>query len=238
LGLFTEGPAMRASKSLIAGVFLLAGGAALAQPMDGPDGSGGPSGVYVGLRGSYAFSGNNLTTYAPTTPMTQLRGSFASGGGGSIYAGTHLPLNLRLEVEGVYRYQPLSKVSLNGVATPASGYTETATPMMNLLWDIPMPLDAPIQPFVGMGVGAAYVETKAHGGGNTYISQSRWDPAYSFITGFAMPLDERSRVTAMYRWMQVRDAQHNCAVSGTVQSACLSNSVNSSAVDLGYEMDL
>jgi len=28
------------------------------------------------------------------------------------------------------------------------------------------------------------------------------------------------------------------AVSGTVESVCLSNSVNSSAVDLGYELDL
>jgi opacity protein-like surface antigen len=222
---------MRTSKSLIAGLFLLGGGAALAQP-------DGPSGVYGGLRGSYAFSGNNVTTWAPTTPMTQLRGSFAGGGGGSVYMGTHLPLNLRLEVEGLYRYQPLSKVSLDGVAVAASGHTQIAAPMMNLLWDIPVPLDSPVQPFVGMGVGAAYTETNAAGAGNTYMRQSRWDPAYSFMAGLSLPVDEYSRLTAMYRWMQVRDARHNCAVSGTVQSVCLSNAVNSSAVDLGYEMDL
>ena len=225
---------MRVSKSLIAGLFLLGGGAALAQPGD----ESGPSGVYAGLRGSYAFSGNNVTTWAPTTPMTQLRGSFASGGGGSVYAGTHLPLNLRLEVEGLYRYQTLSKVTLDGTAVPATGHTQIAAPMMNILWDIPMPLDSPLQPFVGMGVGAALTETVAAGAGNTYMHQSRWDPAYSFITGFSLPLDDYSRLTAMYRWMQVRDARHNCAVSGTVQSVCLSNAVNSSAVDLGYEMDL
>jgi hypothetical protein len=79
---------MHVSKSLIAGLFLLGSGAALAQPVDG-DGPGWTSGVYGGLRGSYAFSGNNITTYAPTTPSVQLRGSFAGGGGGSIYAGTH-----------------------------------------------------------------------------------------------------------------------------------------------------
>jgi hypothetical protein len=38
--------------------------------------------------------------------------------------------------------------------------------------------------------------------------------------------------------MQVRDAKHKCAATGTVQSACLKNNVNSLAVDLGLEMDL
>ena len=58
------------------------------------------------------------------------------------------------------------------------------------------------------------------------------------MAGLALPLDEYSRLTAMYRWMQMPDARHKCAVSGTVESNCLSNSASSSAVDLGYEMDL
>jgi len=219
-------------KFLISGLFLMGIGPVLAQPGDDF------AGTYVALRGSYAFSGNAATTYAPTTPATELRGSYAGGGGGSIAFGTHLPLNLKLEIEGLYRYQPLSKVSLNGVDTVAGGHTQIAAPMMNILWDIPMPLESDLQPFVGMGVGAAYVETAASGSGNVYMRQDRWDPAYSFIAGMAMPLDDSSRLTAMYRWMQVRDAGHKCAVSGTVESNCLSNSVNSSAVDLGYEMDL
>jgi hypothetical protein len=70
------------------------------------------------------------------------------------------------------------------------------------------------------------------------MRQDRWDPAFSFIAGMALPLDDASRLTAMYRWIQVHDGGHKCAVSGTVQSVCLSNSVNSSAVDLGYELDL
>ena len=170
--------------------------------------------------------------------MTPLRGSFASGGGGSLFMGTRLPLNLRLEVEGLYRYQPLSKVSLNGVQVAANGRSQSAGAMMNVLWDIPMPLDAPVQPFVGMGMGVLHTDMSASGGGNTYMSQSRWDPAYSFITGFALPLDESSRLTAMYRWTKVSNVPHKCAVSGTVQSNCLNTGVDSSSVDLGYEIDL
>ena len=132
-------------KFLISGLFLMGFGPALAQPGDDF------AGTYVALRGSYAFSGNATTTYAPTTPATELRGSYASGGGGSIAFGTHLPLNLRLEIEGLYRYQSLSKVSLNGVDTVAGGHTQIASPMMNILWDIPMPVESDLQPFVGIG---------------------------------------------------------------------------------------
>ncbi len=110
---------MRAFKSLFAGLFLLSGAAASAQPgmIDVPPGyqpmpenypppaeGGGPSwnsglNGYVGLRGSLVLNNNRVTTYAPTTPPTAIRASFATGGGGSVYVGTRLPLNLRLELE-------------------------------------------------------------------------------------------------------------------------------------------
>jgi hypothetical protein len=285
---------MRASKTLTAGLFLLSGAAASAQPgtIDAnqgypqqgyqqqgypqqgypqqgypqqgyqqgyqpmPEGpppqqayqpyqeGGGPSwnsglNGYAGLRGSLALNNNRVTTYTPTAPTTALRASYATGAGGSIYVGTRLPLNLRLELEGLYRWQPLSRVSLDGVGIAgAEGSTKIAAPMVNLLWDIPMPADFAVQPFVGMGVGAAYTETNVYSGANTYMRGNRWDLAYSFMGGIALPLSTSSRFTAMYRWMQVRDAGHKCAVSGTVQTICLNNNVNSMAVDLGYELDL
>jgi len=226
---------MVARKALITGLLLAAAAVpALAQA----ESDGITSGVYAGIRGSYAFSGNHVTTWAPTTPMTQLRGSLAAGGGGSVVVGTHLPLNLRGEIEGTYRYQSLSKVSLDGVQVAASGRSQSAGAMLNILWDIPMPLETPVLPFVGMGVGVQHTDLNFAGGGNTYMHQSRWDPAYSFMAGFALPLDEASRLTAMYRWMRTINSPHSCAVSGTVQSNCLNNPVDSASVDLGYEMEL
>ena len=230
---------MGARKALIMGLLLAAAvpalvGAALAQP----DSDGITAGLYAGLRGSYSFSGNHVTTWAPTTPMTQLRGSFASGGGGSVVVGTHLPLNLRGEIEGIYRYQSFSKVSLDGVQTAASGRSQNAGAMLNVLWDIPMPLDTPIQPYVGMGMGVLHNDIHAAGSGNTYLHQSRWEPVYSMMAGLALPLDEVSRITAMYRWTQSINSPHSCAVSGTILGNCLNNPVNNSEVDLGYEMEL
>lgn len=230
---------MTARKALIMGLLLAAAAPALlASSFAQPDSDGITSGVYAGLRGSYAANGNHVTTWAPPAPMTQLRGSLASGGGASVVVGTHLPLNLRAEVEGMYRYQSLSKFTLNGVQTAAGGHSQNAGAMLNVLWDIPMGIDAPVQPFVGMGVGAIHTDLDISSPGNTYMHQSRWEPTYSFMTGLALPLDETSRLTAMYRWMRTINTPHSCAVSGTIQTNCVSNPISSGAVDLGFEMEL
>jgi opacity protein-like surface antigen len=247
---------MRAKTSLIAALLLLSALPAAAQPIEadpnwqapppeappppdeaGPDWTNGRA--YVALRGSYALNANSSTTWAPTAPPTAIRASYATGGGGSLALGAHLPLNLRLELEALYRWQPISRLAVGGVPTAAGGSNRIAAPMLNLFWDVPVPDDyLGLQPFVGMGVGAAYNDTNIYGGGNTYSRQSRWDLAYSFMAGLTLPMSDSSRISAMYRWMQLRDAGHKCAAGGTVQSVCLDNSVSSSSVDLGLEMDL
>jgi opacity protein-like surface antigen len=244
------------SKTLIAGAFLLATAPSFAQPIDAdarwapappqdqeappPDNSGPRmvSGGYIGLRGSLALNGNHETTWTPTAPATAIRASYATGAGGSLVLGAYLPLNLRMELEAIYRWQPLSNFAVGGTATSATGKTQIAAPFLNLFWDVPIPDDMGIQPFVGLGVGAAYTRTDIANGGNDYLRQNRWDLAYSFMGGFALPLDERSRLNVLYRWMQVRDAGHKCAASGSVLSVCLDNNIDTSSVDLGYEMDL
>ena len=240
---------MRISKSLLAALLLPA--AAAAQPIDyqpapqGPVESGPPmaSGAYVGLRGSYAMNANSTSAYAMTAPPTALRASYASGGGGSVFIGAHLPLNLRLELEALYRWQPLSRLSLNGAPVAANGSERIAAPMLNLLWDVPMTgdMEMAIQPFVGLGVGAAYHETLADdgAGGNGYLHSTKWNLAYSFMGGLAVPVADNTRLTAMYRWMQIRDVGYRCAVSGPAKTGvCSDTNANSSSVDLGLEMDL
>jgi opacity protein-like surface antigen len=109
--------------------------------------------------------------------------------------------------------------------------------MLNLLWDVPMPADSLLQPFLGMGVGAAWTDIAAADPAGDRLRSTKWNLAYSFIAGLAMPLSDSSRVTAMYRWMQVRDAGLGCSTGG-IGTRCLDTNINSSAVDLGYELDL
>src|SRR5699024_6763547 len=156
---------------------------------------------FAGLRGSLAFSGTTATT-VPTAPaLTQLRASYNTGGGSSIYIGTRLPLRLKLEVEGMYRYLPFTHTALNGTATVAHGQAQLAAPMVNLRWDLPLG-DFLIQPFIGGGIGAAYTALRLSdpSNTNTYLQNKKWALAYDAMGGASLALSPTSRFTAMYRW--------------------------------------
>jgi opacity protein-like surface antigen len=253
--IFQKAGHMRGAGTFFAGIGAVAlmAAAALAQPIDGY-GDGGytpaPTGeapmpihgsglpYFAGLRGSFAFQ-NNASVFTPGATPSRVQAKYNAGGGGSIYYGARLPMGLRVELEGLYRYQPLHNVSVNG--TPRAGATgsaQVAAPMVNLLWELPVTDDLPIQPFVGVGAGAAYTETNVSDGTNAFLKNNNWNLAWNFMAGANMPLSPSSRLSAMYRFMQVRDVKYGCAASGAVLAACPRTNVNSQGIDLGLEMDL
>jgi opacity protein-like surface antigen len=253
---------MRVSGTIFAGFFLAAAGAvAGAQPIDvapaddgyypaptgtiappsddeamPPHGSGLPN--FTGLRGSFAFK-NSATVNTPGAPTHAVNAKYDMGGGGSLYYGTRLPMGLRVELEGLYRYQPLQGLRVDNVkAGGVHGNAQMAAPMINLLWELPVTNDIPVQPFVGMGAGAAYTATNVNDGTDTYLKHNGWNLAYSFMAGANVPLSQSSRLSAMYRWMQVRDVKYGCAGAGAILGACHSTNLSSQGIDLGLEMDL
>jgi opacity protein-like surface antigen len=192
---------------------------------------------FAGLRGSFAFSGTTATT-VPTAPPTQLRAAYNTGGGSSIYIGTRLPLGLKLELEGMYRYLPFNQVSMNGVPSVAHGQAQLAAPMVNLRWDLPVG-DFLIQPFIGGGVGAAYTALRLSDptNANVYLQNKKWALAYDAMGGASLALSPTSRFTAMYRWMRVDGLDSHCGTAGAPTFTCKTN-LDSQSVDLGLEMDL
>lgn len=256
---------MSARKTLIAGAFLLGGAALVpflaqtsqAQPIDAdpayqppqeqygqpygqyqpaPDPTGNRSGLprVAGLRGSFAFSGG-VTPFVPTTPPSTLHAGLGYGGGGSVYLGQRLPFGLRLDLEGMYKYLPVNKLTPQGAGTTAaSGSVQMAAPMVNLMWEMPVDYDLPFLPFVGVGGGAAYVWNDVKDSVGTRLShESHWSPAYSVMVGAAMPLSDSSRVSAMYRWMRLTDVGFRCT-----NNAICKTGLSNSSVDLSFEMDM
>jgi len=252
---------MRVSGTFFAGFFLIAAGTmAMAQPIDVAPGDGympAPSGnvpppsddeampphgsglpYFTGLRGSFAFK-DSATVHTAGAPVHAVNAKYDIGGGGSLYYGARLPMGLRVELEGLYRYQPLQNLRVDNVkAAGVHGNAQMAAPMINLLWELPVTDDIPIQPLVGMGAGAAYTSTNVNDGTNTYLKHKGWNLAYSFMAGANVPLSQSSRFSAMYRWMQVRDVQYGCAATGAILGGCYKTNVNSQGIDLGLEMDL
>lgn len=257
---------MRPSGTFFAGFFLIAAGAAAflpaasAQPIDADPGQDGyvpaPNGdqvmratyaepmpvhgsglpFFAGLRGSFALR-DGASAYTRTTPTNRVKANYDVGGGGSLYYGIRLPMGLRAELEGLYRYQPLRNLTINGTPAGAHGSAQTAAPMINLLWELPVTDDVPIQPFVGVGAGAAYTYTNVNDGTNTYLKNDGWNLAYSFMAGANVPLSQSSRFSAMYRWMKVNDVKYGCGTGGTLGN-CYKTNLTSQGIDLGLEMDL
>jgi opacity protein-like surface antigen len=187
---------------------------------------------YAGLRGSLAFDGT-IKANATTLPPTTAKANMDVGGGASVFWGIHLPSDFKVELEMLYRYQPLSDGTINGVSGKLGGYTEMFAPMVNAYWTAPV--DFPIQPIIGGGVGYAWNEAGVNQVGSVTFPTAHndnWRFAYNAMAGFNMPLNDTSRVTVMYRWLH-EDTGINCGAS----VAC-SGTLNNSSIDVGLEMDL
>jgi outer membrane protein OmpA-like peptidoglycan-associated protein/outer membrane protein W len=127
---------------------------------------------------------------------------------------------LRAEVEGGYRWNHIDKAGLDrGIAGPFAalgqfrGSQRTVSVMANVLYDFAVFGNAPITPYVGAGVGWAWIETNKLRAttlalppavGQFRFSSDDWDSrfAYQAIAGLAFNLPVPGlAVTAEYRFL-------------------------------------
>jgi len=220
---------MRYRNALTAAAFLaLSGSAALAEPHGGFE-------PYLGLRGSIV-EGND--THA-VVAATDLRAHPSTGVGGSVYAGARLDYGFRFEGELLYRHFTLDSLNAAGAPLPArNGYTQIAAPMANVFWDPPLP-NFVVQPFIGAGFGAAYVDSHLRSGATQVFESDNWHFAYQLMAGVTLPLSSSSRLTGMYRYFRVQDAHYTCTVPGAPPTvAACSPDLTDQSIDLGLEFDI
>jgi opacity protein-like surface antigen len=187
---------------------------------------------YSGLRGSLAFGGS-INGKASTTPPTSTKADLDVGGGASVYWGVHLPQSFDVELEMLYRYQPLGDGTVNGTSAKIGGYGQMFAPMVNAYWTAPV--DFPVKPFIGGGLGYAWNEIGIDSIGTTTFStlhDDNWRFAYNGMVGIVIPTRDTSRFTIGYRWLH-EDIGINCGSGITC-----SGNLNSHSIDVGYTLDL
>lgn len=137
-------------------------------------------GFYVGAigTGSYTNSisitgpGINLSTNPPITTNDarsgKLKYSFGGGGGGQL---GYRYEEFRIEAEGLFNYSPDDTLTLDGTkfgkyksskialtnGFTFNGHTILAAGLVNLFYDVYMGTDCYIVPYIGVGVGYAYL---------------------------------------------------------------------------------
>jgi OmpA-OmpF porin, OOP family len=135
-------------KVSLAGVFLLPA-IAVAQPIQG---------LYIGVEVGANFAGTLSASQQTTKVYTD------PGPLGLVALGWGFGNGLRTEIEGSYRSNSVSDVSTlraGGATLPltnVTGNVQTYAVMANIAYDIPLhPFGLPLQPYVGAGVGYAWL---------------------------------------------------------------------------------
>ncbi len=180
---------------------------AFAQPVSGP---------YISLGAGYNIhQGSDLTfDRSPLLPNGATgHQSYDGGWVGLGSLGWGFGNGLRLELEGNYRSNDGDNTRIDnvGLAADSNGSFSQWGAMVNALYDIDLGLDW-MSPYIGAGVGWAWIRGKAHvgsGPGSIGYSGSDNQFAYQGIVGLSFPIAPVPglAVTAEYRYFATLDPE-------------------------------
>jgi OOP family OmpA-OmpF porin len=191
---------MRVGLAAVAAIALMGAGSALAQTAPG---------VYVGAMGGGNYVEDRDIEFRSGGALGALDMNMSSdwgwAAGGTV--GFRHGDGVRTEFEGMYRTNQAKDLSVLGFDVPMEGDLTTYSAMLNLLYDID--LGSMVVPYVGFGLGAAYVEAnnvdiKALSGGASF-NDSDWAFAYQGIVGVNLRIDDNIDLFADYRYFSTYD---------------------------------
>ena len=213
---------MKLRSALLAATVMVAPVAAKAQAING---------LYIGagVGANFQQSGTISRAQFPALGVVQTGGSPGIGGSGVSLdtgfvalgsVGYGLGNGLRLEVEGNYRTNKFAHLSNGPLFASAGGNREQYGAMFNVLYDIDPTLfgflPIPLNPYVGIGGGAAYVENQnsrfygSSGTANYLLRTGSYGDvnfAYQAIIGTSVPIGPVPglSLTFEYRFFGVLD---------------------------------
>ncbi|MEI9992490.1 MAG: hypothetical protein WDM86_20960 [Rhizomicrobium sp.] len=185
---------------------------------------------YIAIRGSFAVSDGARATvvYIP------VKATFSNGGGGSLVIGSKSDwLGVRLEIEGLYRGFSTKALVSGGARLPVSGRVNVFAPMVNAIFDVPVPDAFPVKPFVGIGIGGIYADVRPPANSVALVDDGGWGFGYQAMLGANVPMTERSSFTAQLRYLASPGVPLH-AVGGLPFDANFSTE----SVDLGFQYNL
>ncbi|WP_133130098.1 outer membrane protein [Legionella yabuuchiae] len=158
-------------------------------------------GLYSSVFGGYTYLPNNISI--TRQGLTRTDSDYQSGfnAGGSIGYKSN---PLRYEGQLTYLSANLNKFRINGIQqTGVTGYSNAILGMANVYYDIP-PILEPIQPFLGVGLGYAWVHAKLGSTGpgvTTSYEGSNSVFAYQALAGLTYNFAENYALNLGYRYI-------------------------------------
>ena len=215
----------------------LLAGTAIAQPAEPPGGPaddgwmGGNGAWYLGAKvGGNWLANDTHIVDSPRFPGVPLNGraSYDDGLVTTVQGGFSFGNGLRLEEEFGFRYNDVDHVSPYG---NGRGSMRNYAIMTNALYDLPV--DFPLRPYVGVGVGAAdYTPYHIRGDGMPYFTSGpgagtpnatyiggpdSWGFAWQVMGGVSYDVTDNIALTAEYRYFE-RVGDHPLGIGNDYES--------------------
>lgn len=178
--------------ALISATLLASHLAVAATPIDG---------LYSSVFGGYTYLPDNLsvTRFGLTRTNADYDHGFNAGGSFGYKSNP-----MRYEGQLTYLKADLDHFRVNGIAqTGVSGYTSAVLAMANVYYDIPPVLES-IQPFLGIGLGYGWINTKLGSTGpliSTRYKGSNSVFGYQAIAGLSYNFAENYALNLAYRYV-------------------------------------
>lgn len=123
---------------------------------------------------------------------------------------------LRLEANVSYRKNDVDGVDANAlgfdVSSSGNGDVTSLVGLVNAFVDLD--LDFPVRPFVGGGVGAAYLEVDTGSGSPIEIDDEAGAFAWNLVGGIGVDLVESVTLTASYRYLRLEGTDVSADLAG------------------------
>jgi len=167
---------------------------------------------YLGLRGSLVQTEDGDTSSASIDySQTYEDVGFAAGA----FIGWVLDENFRLELSADYRSNNLDSIhitrndldnSTEGNTYSVDGHARAGTFMTNIFYDIHFLGDLGVLPWVGVGVGGAYIDYAVDEPTVVLSAQDNtWAFAYQLMAGVTIPLADSLSGSIGYRYFRTTD---------------------------------
>lgn len=206
--------------------------------------------AYFGLRGSFVITESGSTQGL----MYDYNEEYADGFAAAVYMGWVLDESFRLEIEGAYRSADIDEVTIvrddtlpplppalppppytPGDVVDAGGDAQVGTAMVNLYYDIHI-ADGPILPWIGAGIGGAFVDYAIDDPNSLLTFNAKdttWVFAYQFMGGITFPIAEGISMSIGYTYFQTQDFTYENTFGEEQETDLTQHSV-----DLGMQFHL
>jgi len=172
--------------------------------------AGGSSVAYFGLRGSFVETDGDDTTSASVDYSQKYNDGFAV----AAFMGWVLDDKFRLELEAGYRNADLKSVHVTrddfnpvaGQTFAVGGSAQVGAMMTNLYYDIHFLPDIGVLPWIGAGIGGAYIDYSIFEPNTPLDAHDvTWAFAYQLMAGITVPLADGISGSIGYRFFQTAD---------------------------------